>query len=296
MQGKIIKGIGGFYYVKTTDGDLYECRARGKFRNVDLKPQIGDNVSIEPTDEEYKGYVTAIETRKNSFVRPPISNIDGMIIVASLNNPAPDTMFIDKMLVICEKCNIDAAVCFNKSDLADNEFKESIVKTYDDIGYKTIVTCTLTGEGTDEIKNFLCEKTTAFAGFSGVGKSSLLNCILGSYNMQTGDVSKKLKRGKHTTRHVELFCTESGGDNTYIADTPGFSMLELPDDIKADNLKSYFKEFAKYEDNCKFGDCMHTSPKFCGVYDAVLQGSISQSRYENYKAIYNELKNKKEWQ
>lgn len=295
MTGKILKGIGGFYYVKCADGNMYECRARGKFRKNEIKPQIWDNVEIELTGEDLKGSITNIFERKNSFIRPPVSNIDQMAIVSSLNNPIPDTMFIDKMLAVLKACDTPAILCFNKLDIAEGDTKDCFFDIYSKIGLPVYLLSTVTGEGTEEFKKAISGKTTALAGFSGVGKSSLLNYLCGSDMLKTGDVSKKLKRGRHTTRHVEIFEAENVDANTYIADTPGFSMLELPNSLEAGDLKELFPEFTEYSDNCKFSGCEHNSTKFCGVYDAMQCGVIPKTRYENYIALYNELKDRKKY-
>lgn len=288
-SGKILKGIGGFYYVKTADGEIIECKARGKFRNVSLKPYCGDNVMIDISDG--KGTVSEILPRTNAFIRPPVANIDAMIIVMSCANPKPDCTFVDKMLAICAANGVDAAICLTKTDIGDKDEISDFESVYRSAGYEVYRVCNLDGSGdTDKIRAMLGGKTTAFAGFSGVGKSSLLNNIMGEYVMHTGSVSERLGRGKHTTRHVEL--VEFGGG--YVVDTPGFGSLELID-IEPDNLKDCFSEFAQYEDKCRFADCLHLGTKWCGVYDAVCDGHIAQSRYDNYKNFYKLLKDKKEW-
>ena len=287
--GKILKGIGGFYYVKTPEGEIIECKARGKFRNVSLKPYCGDNVLIDISDG--KGTVSEILPRANFFIRPPVANIDAMIIVMSCANPGPDYTFVDKMLAICSASAVDAVVCMTKTDLVNNEKIAAFESVYRLAGCDVYKVCNLDGGGdTDKIRTLLNGRTTAFAGFSGVGKSSLLNNITGEYVMHTGSVSERLGRGKHTTRHVELV-DYSGG---YVVDTPGFGSLELTN-IEPENLKNCFPEFAAYEDKCRFADCMHLGTKWCGVYDAVCDGLIAQSRYDNYKSFYKLLKDKKEW-
>lgn len=293
LKGKIIKGIGGFYYIKPCDcDDIIECKARGKFRNMSLVPIIGDVVDVELGTEQNKGSITKIYDRKNSFIRPSVANIDTLIIVVSCDNPKPDFAFIDKMLAIAYQKDVEAIICFNKTDLADEATVASYCKIYEDIGYKTITTSNIHGVDFEKVfKDILKGKTTVFTGFSGVGKSTLLNGITGSENMQTGEVSKKLGRGKHTTRHVELMEYKGIG---YVVDTPGFSTLDLPD-VDMSQLKSCFVEFDKYSDNCKFADCVHTSDRFCGVSDAVSKGLINKQRYDNYINFYNILKDKKEW-
>ena len=285
-KGIILKGIGGFYYVETAER-IVECRARGIFRKNSVKPLPGDIVEIDELNDG-SGSVIEIFPRKNYFVRPPIANIECLVIVVAVDNPKPDLKFIDKMLVIAESNNVEPVICLNKSDL--NAEYEDIKTIYRNIGYKVIETSTINKTGISEIKSIISGKITAFAGFSGVGKSSLLNEIFGDLNLLTGDVSKKLNRGRHTTRHIELFKTDDG---SYIADTPGFSMLEIYG-IAHDELQKFFIEFPEFSDDCKFSGCAHLGGKQCGVLTAVEEGKISQSRYDNYLDFYNTLKNNKE--
>ena len=289
MFGKILKGIGGFYYVRTSHGDIVECKARGKFRNMDLKPYVGDDVDIELSSKEAgKGSILKIHDRKNCFIRPPVANIDTLVIACACHNPEPDFGFVDKMLVICASKNVDAVICLNKTDLATDEEIQEFTSVYEKIGIPIVKTSNINNEGVQDLKEMLRGKITAFSGFSGVGKSTLLNNILGIDNFETGEVSKKIGRGRHTTRHVELIEFMEG----YLVDTPGFGSLEISD-IEADELKNYFPEFEQYEELCKFPDCMHLGTKFCGVYDASVNGHISQSRFDNYKNFYRILKDKR---
>lgn len=285
-KGIILKGIGGFYYVETSDR-IVECRARGIFRKKSVKPLPGDMVGIEVLDDG-TGSITEIYPRKNCFVRPPISNIECLVIVVAVDNPKPDLKFVDKMLVIAEDNGVEPVICLNKCDLPANY--DDILSIYRNIGYKVIETSTVEKTGISDIKAAISGKITAFAGFSGVGKSSLLNEIFDDLNLTTGDVSKKLNRGRHTTRHIELFKCDDG---SYIADTPGFSMLEIYN-IEYNDLQERFIEFAEYTDNCKFSGCAHLGGKQCGVIAAVDEGKIAQSRYENYLDFYNTLKSNKE--
>lgn len=287
-EGKIVKGIGGFYYVETTDG-IFECRARGKFRKDSIIPYVGDNVKIS-VEEDGSGYVTEIFDRKNAFIRPPIANVDKLLIVSASANPAPDPLFIDKMLVTAEAAGVKSALCFNKADL--NAPGLELADLYRQAGYDVFVTSATDNYGIDDIKRFMQNGITAVCGFSGVGKSSILNLITDSSDFQVGEISTKLSRGKHTTRHVELV---KMADNTYLADTPGFSMISIPDVISPPQLIEYFPDLSGYTDLCKFADCSHTYAKHCGVCDAVSQNKVSRHRYENYKILYNSLKDNKEW-
>ena len=285
QNGTIIKGIGGFYYVKTDIG-IIECRARGKFRNEAKVPTVGDFVDID-IDENGSGTVKKIGKRKNFFVRPPISNIDTLVLVAAVKNPNPDLLFIDKMLIIAKNNNVDAVLCINKSDLCDSADAEKICKIYENADVKTIVTSTLSNVGIDELKGLINKKVTAFAGFSGVGKSSILKKLTG-LDLQTGSISKKLSRGKHTTRCVELL---EYADGSYLADTPGFSMLDLPK-IAPEELWQYYPEFLSFADGCRFSDCRHLNERDCGIKNAVENGEIPPSRYESYRVFYEYLKQK----
>lgn len=289
LYGKILKGIGGFYYVKTESG-IIECRARGKFRKNDFQPLVGDNVAVLLSSDD-SGYVTEIFDRKNSFVRPPISNIDKLVIVSSVSTPQPDTLFIDKMLVTAMANGIeDVCLCFNKAD-ENPVCAEELKKTYIRAGYRVFITSTINKVGVDELKEYISSGVVAVCGFSGVGKSSIVNAVTGKKLFEVGEVSSKLKRGKHTTRHVELI---ELGEETYLADTPGFSMLELDSGIEPDDLIKYFPDMVDYSGDCRFFDCNHIDIVDCGVCEAYRKGEISVSRYENYKYFYTKLKTTKE--
>lgn len=283
QKGIIIKGIGGFYYIKTDNGEIVECKARGVFRKKKITPMVGDRVEVS------NGQILEILERTNFMIRPPVANIDVLLIVVAAKSPDPNLFLIDKLLVYAKSRGIDAVICINKTDLDKNE---ELVKTYENAGYKVISVSAQTKENINELKKMLSGKTTAFSGLSGVGKSSLLNLISNSA-METGDLSEKIMRGKHTTRHVELFEIEGGG---YVFDTPGFSSLELTEitDIDASELCEYFPEFSK--DECRFKTCIHVNEPDCQVKKMVDEGVISISRYENYKEMYNILKSRKEWQ
>lgn len=281
INGKIIKGIGGFYYVDTEKG-LYECRARGIFRKNKITPLVGDRVSISVVDEENKkGVVEEIEKRDTELVRPPIANVDKALIVFAIKNPAPNLSLLDRFIVLAEKENLEIVIVFTKVDLdADGELLEELKSIYEVSGYKVIPVSNKLKLNIDKIKEELKENTVVFAGPSGVGKSSLLNEVDKNFELKTGEVSDKIKRGKHTTRHAELLKLECGG---MVADTPGFSSLTL-DDIDESELKEYFIEFDKYDD-CRFGSrCIHENEPSCAVKEAVENGEISK---KDMKAIFN---------
>ena len=285
MTGKIIKGIGGFYYVKASDS-VYECKARGIFRKQKVTPMIGDKVEIELDGE--KGSITEILPRSSFLVRPPVANVDTMVLVVAAASPQPNLFLIDKMLVNAEMNGIEPVICINKTDIA---LREDIVGIYSKAGYKVLSVSAQTNAGTDKLFDFLKDKTTAFAGLSGVGKSSLLSIITDDA-LETGSVSEKIQRGKHTTRHVELFELPHGG---FVLDTPGFSSLEV-EGIKAEELQRYFPEMADCNDRCRFRGCSHINEPDCSVKEKLKNGDVAQSRYDSYVQIYNQLKSVKDWE
>lgn len=286
IENVIMKGIGGFYYVYY-DGHIVECRARGKFRKMGVKPMVGDRVKISVDQDMEHGAVEEILERKNFLVRPPVCNIDTIVIVVSATKPEPDFYMIDKLIVTAERNNIEVIIAVNKTDLKS---ADEIVDIYEKAGYSVYSLCAETNEGVDALKEALAKKVCAFAGNSGVGKSSLLNRF--GLSVQTGDISR-IKRGKHTTRHVEIFKAEN---DTFVMDTPGFSILDITD-LSADDAKAYFKEFENYADKCKFSGCNHygTKPDDCAVSDALKKGFISKSRYESYTKLYEYLREKDQW-
>ena len=291
LEGKIIKGIGGFYYVKTDEG-IYSCRARGKFRNKSLTPMVGDIVNIDVTDtEKLEGYVTEILPRKNELFRPLVSNIDLLLVTFAVTSPEPSFVLIDKLIVTAEARKIPVAICINKCDL-DEEKAEEYARTYELCGYPVVVCSAEIGKNLDSLRELLRDKTTALAGNSGVGKSSLLNAIGESFNLKTGSVSDKIQRGKHTTRHTELFPLSFGG---YVLDTPGFGSYEL-ERLSFRDLPSLFPEITRHEGGCRFAGCSHIKEPDCSVKDALIEGKISESRYESYKELYEQLKQINEWE
>ncbi|MFQ9515030.1 MAG: ribosome small subunit-dependent GTPase A [Eubacterium sp.] len=289
MQGKIIKGIAGFYYVLIEGKGIYECKAKGIFRNKSIKPLVGDNVIIDIIDEpEKKGNIVQILERENALIRPAVANVDQAMIVFSVKKPDPNLNLLDRFLVMMEFQNIETIICFNKTDIGDNEFMESLKDIYTGSGYKVRFASATETEGVDEIKKLLMNKSTVFAGPSGVGKSSMLNALTKDYKMETGTVSEKIGRGRHTTRHSEIFCI---GENSYVFDTPGFSSLFVPGMTK-ERLEDCFPEFKKYTNRCRFVGCAHISEPDCAVKQSLQDGFITESRYENYKLMYDELKDK----
>ena len=290
LNGKIIKGIGGFYYVDTNEG-LYECRARGIFRKNKITPLVGDRVSISVVDEENKkGVVEEIEDRDTELVRPPIANVDKALIVFAIKNPSPNLSLLDRFIVLAEKENLEIVIVFTKVDLdTDGEILSELKDIYETSGYKVIPVSNKEKLNIDKIKEELKESTVVFAGPSGVGKSSLLNEVDKNFELKTGEVSDKIKRGKHTTRHAELLKLECGG---MVADTPGFSSLTL-DDIDESELKEYFIEFDNH-DECRFGSrCIHENEPMCSVKEAVENGEISKKRYDSYIQLLNEIRSGK---
>ena len=289
-QGKIVKGISGFYYVHVAGSGIYECKAKGIFRNQKIKPLVGDNVTIAVLDEEQMlGNIEEILPRENALIRPAVANVDQAFVIFAMENPKPNFMLLDRFLIMMEKEEVPAVICFNKKDLAKQEELELLYETYKSCGYHVIFSSTFNGDGLDEIREILQGKTTVVAGPSGVGKSSITNALQENVQMETGEISKKLKRGKHTTRHSQVIPV---GHDTYLMDTPGFSSLYLTD-IEEQELKDYFPEFRKYEDQCRFQGCRHIHEPDCGVKKALAEHKISQLRYEDYLGLYDELKEKR---
>lgn len=292
MTGMITKGIGGFYYVKCDDDQIFSCRARGKFRIDGQTPTVGDRVEIEVTDtKKCEGYVTQIAPRKNCFFRPPVANIDTLLVTFSVSSPAPALELIDKLTVTAVAQGVACGICINKIEL-DRKAANLFAKEYEQAGFPVVQCSAKTGEGVDALKALLKDKVTALAGSSGVGKSSLLNAMGEQFCLKTGAVSDKIQRGKHTTRHTELFPLSFGG---FVFDTPGFGSFEV-EKMMAQKLSSLFPEIKKHADNCRFSECSHLTEPDCAVKEALARGEIGQNRYNSYCALYNELKDIKNWQ
>lgn len=289
MTGKIIKGISGFYYVYVEGAGLYECKAKGAFRKQKIKPLVGDNVEIAVIDEANKlGNVEKILPRKNELIRPAVSNIDMALVIFASAKPDPNFNLLDRFLCMMEYQKVPVTICFNKIDLVDQKKLKEYSGIYEPAGYNVIFTCTKTKEGLGSIRSLLEGKTTTVAGPSGVGKSSIINCLQSDITMETGTISEKIERGKHTTRHSEIIPVSH---DTYIMDTPGFSSMDVPGFEKED-LWTCYPEFVRHEPYCRFIGCSHINEPDCGVKAAIEDGEISPVRYENYKLLYEELKNR----
>lgn len=292
MTGKIIKGIAGFYYVHVPNKGIYECKARGLLRKQNIKPLIGDNVTIDILEnQDFKGNIIDIMQRKNQLIRPTVANIEQVMIVFSVSSPKPNLNLLDRFIILIEKENIPISICFNKIDTLPFEEIEKMKNIYENIGYEVYLTSTENGVGLKALSVALKDKTTVFAGPSGVGKSSILNTMQNEVKMETGEISQKSQRGKHTTRHAQLICYD---ETSYVVDTPGFSSLYI-EDITENELKKFFLEFSEYSNECRFLSCNHINEPDCAVKRAIQNNNIAQSRYDNYCIIYDELKNIRRW-
>lgn len=291
MQGKIIRGIAGFYYVHGRNGKVYECKAKGIFRNQKIKPLVGDNVEMEVLDEKAAvGNVVRILRRSNQLIRPAVANVDQALVFFAFREPAPNLNLLNRFLVMMERQGVSCRICFNKKDLA-NEREEKLLRgRFAGTGYPVYTLSTRTGEGVEELRAVLAAKTTVLAGPSGVGKSSFLNALIPGAGMETGAVSEKIGRGRHTTRHSEMFALAEEG---FILDTPGFTSLWL--ETEAEALKEYFPEFEPYWRDCRFPGCLHVNEPGCRVKQALAEGKISPVRYETYVGLYEELRTRKKY-
>lgn len=290
IEGILLKGIGGFYYVEAADR-IYECKAKGINRRKGITPLAGDTVTITVNEEGYCS-LDKVHERKNFLDRPPVANVDKLFVLASTCEPSPSTIVIDKMTAIAQDRGIDCAIVFTKEDLKGDE---GLVDIYRKSGFETFLVSSKNGSGVETLKQAIQGRVCVFTGNTGVGKSSLLNAIIPDLSLETGKISEKLGRGKHTTRQVELFKVGSG----YIADTPGFAAIDMTEEkllIKKDNLPFCFKEFLPYLGTCKFSTCSHIADKGCRICEAVANGEIMKSRHESYVEMYNDVKDIKDWE
>lgn len=292
MQGKIIRGIAGFYYVHVPEMGILECKAKGIFRKNKLKPLVGDLVEVSVLDEENKkGNIDEVLERKNELIRPAVANIDQALVIFAIKKPEPNLNLLDRFLIMMQQKEIPCILVFNKSDLATEEERQALRDIYAGSGCEILFVSAKQDQGIEEVRNVLKGKTSTVAGPSGVGKSSLINKLQSDVNMETGSISEKIERGKHTTRHTEFIPM---GEDTFIMDTPGFSSLAVFD-MEKEELEQFYPEFDEYRDTCRFNGCSHTHEPGCGVKEALEVGKISKERYENYKLIYDELKNRKKY-
>ncbi len=315
LKGKIYKGIGGFYYVHTSEGD-YECRAKGIFRNRKEKPLVGDDAEIAPVPDSeklYEGSVIRILPRKNQLLRPEVANVDQAVVIFALRHPDPNLNLLDRFLISMEQKEIPVVIFFNKTDLLDapasedasdvkkkktsslpevhSAHPERIPEIYRRAGYQVLEISTRNSDSLPRIMEVLKGKTTVLSGPSGVGKSSLTNLIHPAAQMETGELSRKIERGKNTTRHSEFFYIDN---DTYVLDTPGFTSLYVLG-VEAERLMYYFPEFEPYRTGCRFHTCVHIGEKDCAVKRAVSEGQLSEERYESYRLLYQELKEQKRY-
>ena len=291
MQGKIIRGIGGFYYINAGNS-IYECKAKGSFRKDGIRPLVGDDCIIDILDEKNRlANITSILPRHSEIIRPAVANVDQALIIFAISRPEPNFNLLDRFIIQISQKDLPCIIVINKMDLADDDQRREIEEAYVACGCRVVFTSVSNREGVEEIRKLIKGKTTTVAGPSGVGKSSMINLLQSAVKMQTGVLSDKIDRGKHTTRHSELIPID---EDTYILDTPGFSSLNLFDG-STDTLKDYYYEFEGYAAECRFLDCKHISEPDCGVKKAVESGEVSRLRYENYLTLYRECKEKRKY-
>ena len=287
IKGVIVKGIGGFYYVDTEEG-RFECRARGKFRLEEKTPMVGDEVEISTEKGKKKGYLLQILPRRNEMLRPPVANVDQFVLVLSASVPKADLLLADKLLIQAARAEVSPLICLNKCDEADPEILKTVEEEYGALGCPFVMVSARTGEGLPALSERLAGKLSCFAGQSAVGKSSLLNALLPELALETGGLSRKTDRGRHTTRHAELMRLQNG----YAMDTPGFSLLEV-EDMEPDELCRFYPEMKGLEKECRFAHCLHGAEPDCAVKAALARGEITRGRYERYLLILEELKERK---
>ncbi len=292
MKGKIVKGISGFYYIHVVGSGIYECKAKGVFRKRGLKPLVGDDVEIDILDQESKkGNITMLLPRQNFLIRPEVANVDQALVIFAAHEPEPNFNLLDRFLVSMEEQNIPVHICFNKSDLLQPSEEEALRQIFINTPYSLHFICAKGDAAREQMAALLAGKTTTVAGPSGVGKSTLINGLQSNVTMATGALSNKISRGKHTTRHSELIPI---ADDTFIMDTPGFSSLYLPE-IEKEDLREFYPEFLQHATDCRFKGCVHVNEPSCGVKAAVQAGQISQTRYTNYKLLFEELSARKRY-
>ena len=292
MQGKIIKGIAGFYYIHVPKHGIYECKAKGGFRNQKIKPLVGDMVEFDVIDEaEKKGNIVSILPRLNALIRPSVANVAQAMIIFAIQEPEPNLGLLDRFLITMQQQDLKTIICFNKCDLTSEARKQELIEIYQGCGYEVLFISVEKRQGIDAVREKLKGMTTVLAGPSGVGKSSLMNQLNPQLEVQTGAVSEKIKRGRHTTRHSEIFYL---GEDTYLMDTPGFTSLYVKD-VEADELKYYYSEFEPYEGKCRFNGCAHVHEPDCAVKTAVGEGIIHKLRYDSYINLYEELKGQRRY-
>ncbi|NLG05032.1 MAG: ribosome small subunit-dependent GTPase A [Clostridia bacterium] len=292
MRGRITKGIAGFYYVYVPHHGMYECKAKGIFRKNHLKPLVGDLVEVTVLDETLKlGNMIEVYERKNQLLRPTVANVDYALLIFSLVSPQPNLNLIDRLMIRYEMQKLPILLCFSKCDLVSEEEQKILKNIYQNCGSQLFFISAKESIGIEELRAALDGYTTTVAGPSGVGKSTLINLLQEQVVMETGNISQKIDRGKHTTRHSELIYVD---DRTYIMDTPGFSSLELPD-MEKEELKQYYYEFEAFEPECRFRECQHMQEPDCAVKAALLEGKISKERYDNYSQLYEELKKRRRY-
>lgn len=292
MKGKIIKGIAGFYYVHTGENGIYTCKAKGIFRKEQRKPLVGDDVELTVLDEtEKEGNIERLFPRRNELIRPAVANVDQALVIFAITKPQPNLNLLDRFLIMMEQQHVPSIICFNKQDIAGEDERTVLEQAYGQSGSRVVSVSAAQQENMDELRKLLRGKTTTVAGPSGVGKSSVINSLKPDKYMETGAISEKIDRGKHTTRHSELIRLE---DDTYIMDTPGFTSLGLFD-LDKEELRYYYSEFEAYEGECRFQGCVHIHEPDCRVKQALEQGKLSRIRYDNYCLLYEELKGQRKY-